>query len=246
MSEQQIEYGEVDLGEVEKEHREARSGRLPIFKLREGKNTLRFMPPRAGETKPWKVFWVHGIGNGADFRSFQCPEKMLGEACPVCAQVSALYRTGNEADKKAANKLRAKQEAYANIVDMQNPDVGVQVLKMAEGTYREVMGLMVGDAKSGEAGVNFTHPDKGMNVFITRTGTGEFTKYTGISISPNGPKPLVNREWLGKMHDLNTAVRAMPAEQVLALLGDSGGQRQLPAAETVAPSRSVADDPDLQ
>ena len=245
-----FEYGEVDMGEVEKEHANDSRGRLPIFKLREGRNTLRFMPPAKGKTKPWEIFWVHGVGSGQSFRSFQCPEKMLGEACPFCAKVSELYRTNNKADKDQANRMRAKMEAYANVVDMQDPEKGVQVLKLAEGTYRDVRGLMVGDPKSKEDGVNFTHPEKGMNVFITREGTGEHTKYKSIGLSPNGAKPIANREWLSKMHDLTTAVRALDAEQVVALLEGGGAQRQLPAGDDAPisppPSRSVADDPDLQ
>jgi hypothetical protein len=245
-----FEYGEVDMSEVEKEHANDSRGRLPIFKLHEGRNTLRFLPPAKGRTKPWEIFWVHGVGEGPSFRSFQCPEKMLGEPCPFCARVSDLYRTGNPIDKKAANKMRAKQEAYANVVDMQNPDKGVQVLKLAEGTYRDVRGLMVGDPKSGEDGKNFTHPDTGMNVFITREGTGEHTKYKSIGLSPNGAKPIVNRAWLGQLHDLTSAVRALDAEQVVALLEGGGAQRQLTADDGPpvdrAPTRSVADDPDLQ
>lgn len=238
-------YGEVDLDEMKTEW-ESTAQRKPTLKLQEGRNVLRILPPPPGEKRPFKVFWVHGVGDKSDFRSFQCPEKTLGQPCPACEKVSELYRTGNGVDREAANKMRVKREAYCNVVDMAHPEKGVQVLRLAEGTYRDLLGFMVPDDKTGEPGVNYTHPITGMNVIINREGTDRTTKYK-VELGRSGPKPIADMKWLEQMHDLSNFVRAMPAEQVVALLEgrQPDAPRQLPAGEAAGPG-SIADDPDLQ
>lgn len=239
----QQNYGEVDLDEIKTEW-ESTAQRKSTLKLQEGRNVLRVLPPPVGDKRPFKVFWVHGVGSGANFRSFQCPEKTLNEPCPACEKVSELYRTGVQADREMANKMRAKREAYCNVVDMAHPEKGVQVLRVAEGTYRDLLGFMVPDDKTGEPGINFTHPITGMRVIIERTGTDRNTKYK-CTLSAAGAKPLENMEWLEQMHDLNNYVRAMPAEQVVALLE---GRPSEPTSRELPPQQpgSIADDPDLQ
>src|SRR5690348_797948 len=101
----QANYGEIDLDDIRGEY-ESTAQRKKVMKLQEGRNTLRVLPPPVGEKRPFKVFWVHGIGDGASFRSFQCPEKMLQQHCAACEKVSALYRTGNPHDRELANKMR--------------------------------------------------------------------------------------------------------------------------------------------
>lgn len=242
MPTQQQNYGEVDLDEMQKEW-EATAKRQPVMKLQEGRNVLRVLPPPAGERRPFKVFWVHAVGSGTkNFRSFQCPEKTLNEPCKACEKVSDLYRTGNAADREVANKMRVKREAFCNVIDMLHPEKGVQVLRLAEGTYRDLLGFMVGDEKTGEPGVNFTHPVTGTTVIIEREGTERNTKYK-CSLGRSGAKPLANMAWLEQMHDLSEFVRAMPADQVVALLNGevAAPPRELPAQ---GPG-NIADDPDL-
>ena len=233
-------YGEVDLDDIKGEWESTKSNK-PTMKLQEGRNVLRILPPPPGEKRPFKVFWVHGVGEGSSFRSFQCPDKTLGEPCPACEKVSALYRSGNEADRQMANRMRVKREAYCNVVDMTHPEKGVQVLRVAEGTYRDLLGFMVPDDKTGEPGVNYTHPTTGMNVIIHREGVDRQTKYK-CELGRTGPKPLQDMKWLEGMHDLSGYVRAMPADQVVALL--EGRDTEFPPKELPA-GGSIADDPDL-
>lgn len=242
-----INYNDIDLEEAKREY-ESTAKRTPVMKLAEGRNVLRILPPaKDGGKLPFKVFWVHSVNSGTpNFRSFICPDKTLGENCPACDKVSELYRTGSEADRQVANKMRAKREAYCNVVDMAHPDKGVQVLRLAEGTYRDLLGFMVGDDKLGEPAVNYSHPVTGMNVIINREGSDKNTKYK-CELSRGGPKPLADMGWLDKMHDLKDFVRAMPAEQVVAILegrAERHEQRQLPAGDSTP--GDIGDDPDLQ
>lgn len=236
-------YGEVDLEEAKREY-ESTAQRKKAVKLQEGRNVLRILPPPPGDRRPFKVFWVHGVGSGSNFRSFQCPDKTLQQPCPACDKVSELYRTGNAADREMANKMRAKREAYCNVVDVTHPEKGVQVLRLAEGTYRDLLGFMVPDERSGEPGVNYTHPITGMNIIINREGTDRNTKYK-CELSRSGAKPLADMKWLEQMNDLTDYVRAMPAEQVVALL--EGRDGDFSPKELDAPKAgSIADDPDLR
>ncbi len=238
-------WEDVDMEEMGKEHASLGRG-LPVLKLKVGTNIFRVLPARtgSGSKNPFVKFWVHGIGEGSSFRSFQCPYNTLGASCPVCDKVSALMRTGNEADRQAADRIKAKLEVYCNVIDMKDQDKGVQVLRCAEGTYRDLLGFMV-PKSADEPAVNFTNPMTGMNVLIEREGEGKKTKYK-TSLSRSGPKPLPDLSVLEKMHDLSKAVRAMPAEQVVALL--EGRDTEFPAKQLEAGNgkvSSIADDPDL-
>lgn len=247
MSEDQSQYfQDVDMDEAAKEYDEGKAARgLKTTKLKEGKNVGRVGPPRPGNKLPFTKFWVHGVGEGTSFRSFQCPEKHLGQACSACEEVSRLFRTGNALDREIANKMRVKVEAYCNWLDMSDVQAGWQVLRLAEGTYLDLMAFMKGAPEKDEPAVNFSHPVTGRNVVIVREGTNKQTRYK-CSLGASGPKPLPEGVSLAEMKDLSQAVRAMPAEQVAGLMAGGpvptdhqlGGQGQ-------SAGGSIADDPDL-
>lgn len=241
-------WEDPDLDEMKTEYETANSfKRLPTYEMVVGRNVLRVLPARkdSGTKNPFKKFWMHEINSGTpNYRAFQCPQETLGQACPACEKVSELYRTGNEADKVLANKMRVKVKAYANVVDMAHPEKGVQVLRVSEPTYRDLVGFMVADDKTGEPGVNYTHPIKGMSVIVNREGTGQKTKYK-CELSRAGSKPLGDMAWLDQMHDLSEAERAMAAEQVLALLNGDGADAPKDEPRRLPPQGSIEDDPDL-
>lgn len=248
MSEDQSQYyAETDMNEAAKEYDEGKAARgLKATKLKDGRNVGRVGPPRPGCKLPFTKFWVHGIGEGPNFRSFQCPDKHLGQSCSACDEVSRLFRTGNALDREQANKMRVKLEAYCNWLDMSDIAAGWQPLRLAEGTYLDLMAFMKGDPAKDEPAVNFSHPVTGRNVVIMREGQGKNTRYK-CSLGASGPKPIPENVNLADMKDLSGAVRAMEASQVASLM--SGGsepapaERQLPAQ--AGQSGSIADDPDL-
>jgi hypothetical protein len=251
VSEQQQDYAETDMDEAAREYDEGKASRgLKTTKLKEGKNVGRIGPPRPGNKLPFTKFWVHGVGEGTNFRSFQCPDKHLGQPCSCCDEVSRLFRTGNTLDREQANKMRVKVEAYCNWLDMADIAAGWQPLRLAEGTYMDLLALMKGSPALDEPACNYSHPVTGRNVIIDRQGTGKQTRYK-CSLGASGAKPIPPGVSLADMKDLSQAVRAIAAEQVAGLLsgGQSSPDRQLAGSpeDGISGSQagSIADDPDL-
>lgn len=90
---------------------------LNFYKPSEGQqDMIRLLPSADGD--PFVQKWMHyNVGK----ESFECPQKMYGEDCPVCGFVSKLWEEFNETQddetRKAANNLKAKPRYYSLIMN---------------------------------------------------------------------------------------------------------------------------------
>ncbi len=89
-----------------------------------GYAVVRFLPPVEGEDVPWVRIFNHGFKGKGGWLIDNCPTT-IGKKCPVCEANSALWNTGNEADKDVARNRKRKLQYIANIMvitDSKNPD----------------------------------------------------------------------------------------------------------------------------
>ncbi len=89
-----------------------------------GYAVIRFLPPVEGEDVPWVRVFNHGFKGKGGWLIDNCPTT-IGKKCPVCEANSALWNTGNEADKDVARNRKRKLQYIANIMvitDSKNPD----------------------------------------------------------------------------------------------------------------------------
>jgi hypothetical protein len=123
-------------------------------KLADGKNTLRLLPPWAGEL-PWKQKNQHYI-NG---KYYDC----LDGVCPICARVSTLKQGKSSDDQKALNKKYGQNQAY-----IYNVLIGgeVKIIQFSWSLQKQLIDAFVkyGDLTDLANGRN-------LNIFKTKAGT---------------------------------------------------------------------------
>ena len=161
-------------------------GDFQNFSVKEGKNRVRILPPTwdipKGEKYPnygLDIFVHYGVG--ADNQSYLCLEKhgKKGEKCPCCEEVRALQKKGEDDEAK---NLSAKRRVLVWIIDRKAEDDGPQLWSMPWTMDRDIADLSNDDDGSE---LNVEHPEKGRDVYFTRTGQKKKTQYSGMKISPN-------------------------------------------------------------
>lgn len=217
------DFGETDLDEMVREKQileeeSARTG-MNYLQLEEGNTMIRIMPPwEKGRKSPFYKAWVHYVKNPAkpkeNGKPFLCPNKMNDKPCIVCAKVSQLRRSANPVDKEIAGELAASRQVFANVVNLNDPDRGVQVMKFGKTIYSELLAYM--DPKDPASVGDLSHPEKGYNVVIDRKGKGLETRYK-VRIA-RAPSPLPKAAWLGEMNNLVAVVDEMNDARVKAIM----------------------------
>lgn len=214
-------HGTVDLDEMkrEKERFSEEMKRTDRLKLVEGKNVVRFLPPIAGQKSPFFRTFVHYLRNPAmpdkGGRPVVCPSKTRNMPCVICKRVSELRRTGNPTDIEEAKGLGASRRMFANVVNLSEPDKGVQVMEFGPRIYTALLGHLAGEDEAAVG--DFTNPETGRNVVIERTGTGkEDTRYeVRMAVTAS---LIAKRQWLGEMHDLSKVLEPLDDDHIRALL----------------------------
>jgi hypothetical protein len=244
----------VDAAEAAYKKWEAAKGRAFAKRPPAGRSVWRFLPPIKGSGgDPFYQVWVHMVKNasGDIVASGLCPSKMGTGNCVVCPEVARLKRTGLPADKDRADDMRAQFDVYANAVNLEEDDPKVQVLRVPQGVYKTLAQLL----KDAVAGGDFTHPDKGYNIVITKTGSGRNdTEYDAVPA--RNSSVIMNRGWLGKMNNLAEAAGLLDTAFVKAVFSGealpasseaapAAAGRQLPPAEAPAgaPPQDMVEDP---
>lgn len=148
------------------------AGRGNLFELQTGDNLLRIMPPWAAGRKYYKAYKMHfGLGElinfGLEIDGWYKSPCLAddGGKCPLCALATKAKATGtrtNDLTLTELNKvIRAKQQYACNVVDMSNPDKGVQTMTFGKKIFDDLQGIF---SRKG----NITHPINGFNVIVTK------------------------------------------------------------------------------
>lgn len=240
-----MKWGSYDMEAAEKESASMEGGSTEFFKLKVGKNVVRFLPPKLGMRSPFRVVWTHYIRkpDQKDPVSFACPSKEANRRCPVCEKADGLKRSGNEADYKRAFELFPKRRVYAHVIDRENPEKGVQVL----GFGKTIHEALVKIRKDPDAGGDFTDPEAGFDIIIEREGTG--AKDTNYQVmAARKQSKLGDLSLIEQQGDLDRFGKVLEQDELMAKLrGEGGGERE-PAPkrertiETTAKTRRAVDD----
>lgn len=250
------QYGEVDLEEIDHERqerakeRQAAKERQGKMQLQEGANVIRILPPRPGLKSPFYKLYVHYLRNPArpseSGRPVPCPLKNRGANCLVCKKVQELRRSGNPLDKELAKDLSAGRRIYANVIDKNNPDRGVQMLEFGVKIYDDLLAVMQDPAKDPSALGNITHPDTGHDVVIEKTvgNPQDRVRTTRYNVRPvPRPSQLPNKKWLSELHDLEKALSPMADDKIQAIMEGKDPDAEFPPPDDEAqPVGSVDDD----
>ena len=92
------------------------------------------LPYEVGKGNPWadegmlyyeRTYWRH-TRIGAEQNSYVCLAKTAGKKCPICDYITKLRKDPN-ADEDMIKALAPKERQLFNIIDVDNPDKGIQV-----------------------------------------------------------------------------------------------------------------------
>lgn len=209
-------YGEFTMeaaGELEK-RLEAGSGKASFFKLRDGRNVIRILPPPKGKSNPFADSMQHYVNLPTGSVSFNCPRfDKPPRLCPVCAEYNRLKNSPHKKDKDKAGEYAPRTRIYVNIIDktpgLGGEEAGPQVFAFGKSIYSALMKLY----RDPDWG-NFTHPTEGYDVLIGREGVGKNTEYTVMG-KPNSAllhkDAAVMKRWIEGQVSLDRYV-AIPSD----------------------------------
>jgi hypothetical protein len=248
-------YGEWGDDAAKQDAAASTAGSKAFLKLVEGDNVMRFLPPKIGRPSPFAVTYSHYVElPTGDKVSFNCPRMMAKRSCIVCAKGDQLRSSRSAADQKAGKRLFPRLRVYANVIDRNAEEKGVQILAFGKGVMEDLTGIRQNPRKGG----NFTHPETGRDIIIGRKGTGQFdTEYDvapDIQASPLHHDPGQADEWLEMAYDLDQFLTVLSDEEIRAKVrgeeAEPEPQRNAPriagrGATPVAPrGRTVENDVD--
>lgn len=206
----------LDLEALKKKYKEVKDkvgGDFTFYRLSDGDNLIRLLPPWKEGVSFYKELRQH-YGVGVDKKQVLCL-RMKGEECPICEFVSALYQSGDPDDAEMAGNLSASTRYNFNVIARSDEAAGPQILTTGPLIFRDFLRFIV-DPDWGD----LTDPEQGFDITINRTGKGLHTKY---AVTPKrNPSPVGNAEWLEKMTDLDKLERFVSAEDMKAILYGEG------------------------
>lgn len=178
-----------------------------------GKNLVRILPHWSGDMG--KVFYksmLRHFGVGPEKNNIIC-RKLGGkdEECPICDYVQELRKSGSKEDIFAARDLQSKERFMVNMIDVKDPQSGVQIWEMGVMLFNDIL-LMFLDPDYGD----LDSLEEGRHLKINRTGEGKFdTRYK--------PLPAVNitkidSRVMEKAKDLDELFPVPSVEECTAML----------------------------
>ena len=106
-----IRKSNLDILKKRFEERQTR-GNFKFWKpIRNGKYTVRFLPPESDDSLFYKETAQHKIGDSYFF----CP-KIEGDDCPICEFYKALYDKGTDEAVALAKEIKPRKQYLYNIV----------------------------------------------------------------------------------------------------------------------------------
>lgn len=193
---------------------------------KEGRNNLRLLPPYS-EAGVWylEVPLHYKIGG----KTIVCPNRLPKKSrCYVCEKVKEFRNDKSAELQELANNLRPKMKIYYNIIDLDHPEVGVQVYGSGVSVFKDLLYYDL-DEEWG----NITDPDNGYDVILTREGKGLSTQYQ-IKLKKNS-SPIENQAWLSQLNDLDFFASTVLSYEEIKNLYEKGPDDEDSPSSTSAP-----------
>jgi hypothetical protein len=201
-------YGDFDLGQMEDAEKALPAGGGGNFyEPKDGKNVIRFLPPLQGR-KALVIWYKHFFSAGSERKTIVCTKMQFSQPCPVCDQRMKLASSSNRADQKLARGYEPSAKACVNIVDMKNPEKGVQVFRISPGLFKKIRKAI----DIADVGKVFADPLKGFNIIFGKSGSGLNTEYDPVAVARESTPLADADELIQSQVDLET-LEAAPSDE---------------------------------
>ncbi|ELA7322598.1 hypothetical protein Q9X98_004231 [Vibrio parahaemolyticus] len=242
---------------------QAASGqRADVLRIPMGKHKFRILPahPSKGEDAPfWADFGLHYIkGEEKDATSgrnkvkavYVCVDKTFNKPCDVCAAIeeSARHATTDEQLDLIEDAKCKRAEVLVNVLHRSSSDKAnvPQIMQMTPTTFEKVINIW---EEYQSEGIDIFDPENGVDLVITREGTGLNTKYevmAAVKSTPIDPSVLDQmsdlQEFVQQEHDegLKKAINAINA--TVGILPDRAPKPSSASIEHKSSPKSSVDD----
>lgn len=195
--------------EKKKEIAENSGRRAPALKPPMGTTRFRILPTwRPEGSQFFHDFGEHFIKDAADkvLAVYVCVDKTFGKTCPICEALAEGVRAATTDEAKTLiKKSFAGTQILVNALQVEKDATTPIVLALSPTTFDKLIDVVQQNADPEDDDFNIvTDPNKGVDVLITRSGTGLKTEY-GIQPALKGSKP-VPKAVLEKMTNLDEYV----------------------------------------
>lgn len=179
-----------------------------IAKPADGQNTYRFIAEGAWIDPANPIFWVDygahwikAVKNGKPIAVVGNSEIFDGTPSPVGAAIEvAIASATDAASKELYESWRANKRVLVNALDRK--DGKVKVLELTATTWGKVLEIITLYHKAGQ---NILDPVTGLDIMISRVGTGLGTEYN-VMVAPASAKPI-SKEHIDQATDLRELVK---------------------------------------
>lgn len=241
-----VRYQEYSAEDFERDAAKARAiSGTSFMELVVGENVVRFLPSKTAGISPVRSTGMHFVDAvpGLDqTMGFACPQKELGQPCPVCKAVEELRRSHNPVDRARGDKIAVKLSLYANVVDRaaapDDPQHGLRVLRFGKMVLEQLKTLR----RNTRVGGDFFNPGpKGFDVIIMKEGEQLKTKYKVLAdrnLTPLAADPGMTQALIDNQFDLEAYVNPVVPEEIILALQSTRAAYGLPTGGSQQQARS--------
>jgi len=204
--------------------------KVTLFKAKAGVMLLDIIPYIVGKGNPWaepgnlhyeRTYYSHrGIGANED--SYLCARMSSKGRCPVCEhRLSLLKSADGDEDKEAAAKdLSPKQRQLFNVINLKEPDKGVQLWDISYHLFGRLLDLRIRDSDEDDGWEKFFFLEDGFTLkvgFTEKSFAGNsFVEAETIDFKPR--KEQYDDEILEETHCLDKLLVQEPYDDLKKVL----------------------------
>ena len=181
--------------------------RTPTVKPGVGKTRFRILPSWRGLEDPtfYHDFGQHFVkdSKGQMLAVYVCVEKTFSKPCAVCDAIrDGIFAATNDADKALLKQANAGGRILLNALQVEKDGNTPVILELSPTTFDKLIDIYQENADEDNENFNIlTDINDGVDVIITRSGTGLNTEYS-VQPALKGSKP-VNKAVLAKLNNLD-------------------------------------------
>jgi hypothetical protein len=160
----------------------------------QGVNHIRIVAVKGQPGFYVQVPWHFEVGPRK--RHVPCRSRIV-QACYICECIDALAASSDLGEQEQADAMRVKYRFLVQIIDVDDPDRGVQVWVTTEAMINKLVAVMIDPDWR-----DLLDPKVGRTVSFTRQGEGKGTRYSDPRPSPN-PSEIPYAAWRDEIKNLD-------------------------------------------
>lgn len=210
-----------------------------------GKTRVRILPSWRGKNDEpfWHDFGQHYIKDSNDkvVAVYVCVEKTYGKSCSICEMIrEGIDVAKTDEQKGLLASARANGRVLVNALMLETDPSTPVILELTPTTYDKVIDIILQGTDEDPNFNNVTDVDNGIDLIITRSGTGINTEYSvqpALKGSKEVPKSI--------LEDLINLDQFVAQEQEAAMLKSASAIKSIIGKERATSKSSAFDEDDI-